>query len=583
MGGLNDIGRGAPGSQITHRFAATFVDELARCGLVAACIAPGSRSAPLAMAFARHQAIRVYMHVDERSAAFFGLGLAKATERPVALLCTSGTAAAEFHPAVIEAFHSRTPLLVLTADRPPELREVGANQAIDQGRLYGAAVRWYFDPGPPDEEPGCASRWRRLASRSLQEAGGPPAGPVHLNLPFREPLTPEVGEVVSPDPTALPPLLVERGSTAPSERAVQVLAEALSRSHRPLLVAGEMRDGARLADPAGALARSARLPILAEPTSNLRRSGTSGLVEAYDPLLREPEWAAAHQPDLVVRLGGPPTSKPLSELIATSGAVQIVLDPEGWRDPSQSAAAFLRGDPEALLSLAAGRIQGGDARAEWVQSWRDGGAMAAAAVGRALDRAPLHEGHVVRALAATMPGQSTLMVGSSMAVRDLDSFWPPSRPGPRILANRGASGIDGVVSTGLGALAASAGPGVILIGDLSLYHDMNGLWSLGRHGLNSTIVVLDNNGGGIFEYLAPAQHPDVFEEVFATPLGLRMEDVATLYGLDFQLVTQTSEIVRALAESVASPRPTLLCARFSRADSVRGHRACWAAVSEAML
>src|SRR5256885_91452 len=213
-------------AKVTQSFAATFVDELARCGLEAVCVAPGSRSAPLAMAFARHPGVRVWMHVDERSAAFFALGLAKARERPAALLCTSGTAAAEFHAAVIEAHHSLAPLLVLTADRPPELREVGANQAIDQARLYGPAVRWSFDPGPPDAEPGAARRWRRLAARALAEAAGPPAGPVHLNLPLREPLTPEPGRVPEAVPAARRPARLPPAAEAPSGGAGRGGAEA---------------------------------------------------------------------------------------------------------------------------------------------------------------------------------------------------------------------------------------------------------------------------------------------------------------------------------------------------------------------
>src|SRR5262252_2063930 len=295
----------------THEFAATFVNELARCGLRDACIAPGSRSAPLAMAFARHPLIRVWMHLDERSAGFFALGMVKATERPVAILCTSGTAAAEFHPAVIEAHHSQTSLLVLTADRPPELRDVGANQAIDQARLYGTAARWFFDPGVPDLEPGAPARWRRLAARALAEAAAEPAGPVHLNLPFREPLTPAPGVVPAAVPAAGPPARVRRAAAPPAEEVVRDLAALLRAARRPLVVAGELRGGAALRGPLDALLDRLDAPLLAEPTSQLRRLRAAGLVESYDALLRDAAWAGAHRPDLVLRLGAPPTSKAL--------------------------------------------------------------------------------------------------------------------------------------------------------------------------------------------------------------------------------------------------------------------------------
>src|SRR5215831_18715217 len=299
--------------QPTQAFAVTFVDELARSGLDAVCIAPGSRSAPLAMAFARHPRIRVWMHIDERSAGFFALGMAKVSGRPVAVLCTSGTAAAEFHPAVIEAHHSRTPLLVLTADRPPELRDVGANQAIDQADLYRRAVRWFFDPGVPDAEPGAPTRWRRLAARALAETAGSPPGPVHINLPFREPLTPVPASVPQPVPAAAAPLEVRRPRHLPDDGIVTALVERLSGARRPVLIAGELREGASLRPPVGNLLRSLDAPLLAEPTSQLRVREVPGLVEAYDALLRDPRWVSEHKPDLVLRLGAPPTSKAVNQ------------------------------------------------------------------------------------------------------------------------------------------------------------------------------------------------------------------------------------------------------------------------------
>jgi 2-succinyl-5-enolpyruvyl-6-hydroxy-3-cyclohexene-1-carboxylate synthase len=569
--------------QATQAFAATFVDELARCGLEAACIAPGSRSAPLAMAFARHPGVRVWMHLDERSAAFFALGMARASGRPVALLCTSGTAAAEFHPAVIESHYSRVPLLVLTADRPPELREVGANQAIEQGRLYGPAVRWFFDPGVPDLEPDAPARWRRLAARALAEAAGEPAGPVHLNLPFREPLTPPPGAVPPAVPAVAAPTRVRRPATPPSEETVRDLAAALGAARRPLVVAGELRGGTALRVPLDALQERLDAPLLAEPTSQLRRRCATGLVEAADALLRDAGWAAGHRPDLVLRLGAPPTSKALNRFLADAGAPVVVVDGEGWRDPEQQAADFVRGDPALLLAALAERLPERAAPGAWREAWLGAGAAAAAALGEALDASPLHEGHAVRALAAALPEEAQVVIGSSMPIRDADTFWPAAAPGQRFLANRGASGIDGLVSTGLGAAAAAPDlPTVVLLGDLSLYHDMNGLWAARRHGLRATIVVLDNDGGGIFSFLPQAEHPDVFEELFGTPLGLRMEDVARLYGLPFREARDAAALPGELRAALAGGGVSLVRVPFDRAGSVAGHRACWSRVSAAL-
>ena len=569
--------------QPTQAFAATFVDELARCGLDSVCIAPGSRSAPLAMAFARDPRVRVWMHIDERSAGFFALGMAKVSGRPVAVLCTSGTAAAEFHPAVIEAHHSRTPLLVLTADRPPELRDVGANQAIDQADLYGKAVRWSFDPGVPDTEPGAPARWRRLAARAMSETSGSPPGPVHINLPFREPLTPASAAAPQPVPARAATLAVRRARHLPDDGMVAALVERLSSARGPLLIAGELREGASLRRPLRDLLRRLDAPLLAEPTSQLRVREIPGLVGAYDALLRDSAWVSDHEPDLILRLGAPPTSRALNQFVAAANAPLVVLDPDGWRDPDQLAAEFLRCEAGPLLSSAASRLPERRMSMAWQTAWCHGGATAARALTEGLADAPLHEGHVVRALACALPAEAQVMIGSSMPIRDADTFWPQALPGQRFLANRGASGIDGLVSTGLGAAAAAREVAtVLLLGDLTLYHDMNGLWAIRRHALRAVIVVLDNNGGGIFNFLPQAEHADVFEELFGTPLGLRMADIARLYGLNFCQVDKAADLPRALRAALASDRAVLLSVRFDRRASVTGHRACWIAVSEAL-
>ena len=550
-------------------FAATFVDELAAQGVEFACVSPGSRSAPVAMALQRHPRIKVIVHIDERCASFFAVGLGKATGKPALVLTTSGTAAAELHAAVVEASYSRTPLIVVTADRPPELQDVGANQAIDQQRLFGTAVRWFFDPGVPVELPGAARFWRRIAARAVAEAS---AGPVHLNLPFREPLVPPPGHI--PAAVSAPAQSATTGRLQPNQAQVAALASALQRSQRPLIVAGEIREGERLAAPLQRLG----LPILAEPTSQLRRVEAGAAVESYEALLRA-GWSLQHGPDLVVRLGATPTSRVLNRWLAAAAAPTFLIDPDqAWRDEDHVATNLVACDPQPLLEA----LPTLD-RSVWRDEWVGAGKRATAAIAATLVGTPIHEGHVVKALSARLPDPGHVFIGSSMPIRAADSFWPPARPRQRFFGNRGASGIDGLVSTGLGvATGRDAVPTVLLLGDLSLYHDMNGLWALQRHGIKATLVVCDNNGGGVFNFLPQAEHQDVFEEIFATPLGLDLSQVARLYGLVYSPVSDRSGLEPAIADAIAAPTPTMVVVRFKREDSVSGHRLCWEAAASAL-
>ena len=556
-------------SDVTQAFAATFVDELAVQGVEFACVSPGSRSAPIAMALQRHPRIKVLVHIDERCSSFFAVGLGKATGRPAVVLTTSGTAAAELHAAVVEAYHSRTPLLVLTADRPLELQDVGANQAIDQQRLFGTAVRWFFDAGAPVELPNAARLWRSLAARAVAEAA---SGPVHLNLPFREPLVPPPGKI--PVAEAAPSQAVTNPRLVPSQAQVASLASALQRAQRPLVVAGAMRDGERLAP---ALSRLG-VPILAEPTSQLRRAEAGPAIESYEALLRA-GWSLQHGPDLVIRLGGTPTSRVLNRWLAAAAAPTFLIDPErAWRDEDHVATNVMACDPQPLLEALAPVD-----RASWRQQWVGAGKRASAAIAATIVSTPLHEGHVVRALSARLPDPGQVFIGSSMPIRAADSFWPLARPQQRFFGNRGASGIDGLVSSGLGvATGRESAPTVLLLGDLSLYHDMNGLWALQRHGIRATLVVCDNNGGGVFSFLPQAEHQDVFEEIFVTPLGLDLSQVARLYGLVYSPVSDRSGLEPAIADAIAAPTPTMVVVRFKREDSVSGHRLCWEAAASAL-
>ena len=554
---------------VAQSFAATFVDELAAQGVEFACISPGSRSAPIAMALQRHPRIKVLVHIDERCGSFFAVGLGKATGKPAVVLSTSGTAAAEFHAAVIEAAYSRTPMIVLTADRPPELQGVGANQAIDQQHLYGSAARWFFDPGVPVELPNAPRLWRRLAARAVAEAA---TGPVHLNLPFREPLVPPPGQI--PSAEAAPAQAVTTGRLLPNQAQVASLASALQRAQHPLVVAGALRDGERLAPALHRLG----LPLLAEPTSQLRRVESGTAIESYEALLRA-GWSLQHGPDLVIRIGATPTSRVLNRWLAAAAAPTFLLDPDrAWRDEDHVATNVLACDPQPLLE-ALPVVE----RAGWREKWVGAGKRATAAIAATLVSTPLHEGHVVRALSARLPDPGQVFVGSSMPIRAADSFWPLVRPQQRFFANRGASGIDGLVSSGLGvATGRDPSPTVLLLGDLSLYHDMNGLWALQRHGIRATLVVCDNNGGGVFNFLPQAEHQDVFEEIFATPLGLDLSQVARLYGLVYSPVSDRSGLEPAIADAIAAPTPTMVVVRFKREDSVSGQRLCWEAAASAL-
>jgi 2-succinyl-5-enolpyruvyl-6-hydroxy-3-cyclohexene-1-carboxylate synthase len=620
-----------------RRLALTLVDELARCGLTQACLAPGSRSAPLALALAEHPAVRLDVHVDERSAAFFALGAAKAAGRPAAVLCTSGTAAANLHPAVVEADHSRAPLLVLTADRPPELRGTGANQAVDQVKLYGDGVRLFCEVGAPDptaagpDDRGAGRYWRSLASRAWAAASGPPAGPVHLNLAFAEPLLPDaLGGAPAPGrPGGAPWTLAARPSLRPGAEEVAALRDAVRASPRGLLVVGWGTSPRPAA--VDAFAAAAGWPVLADPLSGARRGPAA--ISTYDSLLRVEAFAAGHRPDLVVRIGAGPTSKALTGWL--DGSVpQIVVDPEGgWPDPARTASQRLVADPSALLeAVAAALSQGrgatggapprvagrerapgpepgpgpgilppgggpeeampwtraGGAEASigwargWLQRWLAADAVARRTIDELLDASEEpFEGRVARDLVAALPDGATLVVGSSMPVRDVDAFAAP-REGLRLLANRGASGIDGLVATALGAAAAGRGPTAALLGDLAFVHDATSVLGAARRSPGAVLVVCDNDGGGIFSFLPQARLPAPwFESLFATPHGLDLARLAAAAGIAAQRVTKASELVPALDRALASGRTEVLLVPGERDANLARHREVTAAVAAA--
>ncbi len=573
----------------THQLLRAFVDELVRCGMRAACTSPGSRSTPLVLALAHEERLRCYSHIDERCSGFFALGLAKATGLPVAVTCTSGTAAAELLPAVIEAHEARVPLLVLTADRPPELRETGAGQTIDQIKLFGGAAKWFFEVGT-HEASAERLRWMRmLACRAYWRALDAAPGVVHLNFALREPLVCE-DPLPSEELEARPdgrPLLTRTPTRALASEDLRSLQIPVAASRRGVVVAGRHERDTPLGEATAAFCAAAGWPLLADPLSGARRGDAA--VAHYDALLRDGSFAAGMTPDLVLRVGDLPTSKPLRTWLTglLPHVPQAALDPEGsWQDPDSALCRVFALEPAAALWELSDSPPAADP--EWLQTWRSADELAAEAILGVL-AGELTEPAVAAELGVLLPAEATLFVASSMPVRDIESFWPARPDPPRVLCNRGANGIDGTVSSAFGAAAADQGPMVLLIGDVALAYDIGGLLAHRRLDLDLTIVLIDNGGGGIFDFLSVGRShaaQDVYTEHIATPTGLDFAQAAALYGLAHERVSDVfafrAALERAIADGEGRRATTIVEVQSERAANVELHARVWKAVANAI-
>lgn len=560
------------GPGVSAAFAAVLIDEWVRAGVTDAVVAPGSRSTPLIAALAADGRLRVHLVLDERSGGFMALGIGLATGRPAPVITTSGTAAVELHPSVVEADQAGVALIAVTADRPPELHDVGAPQTVTQEGVFGSSPRWAVSPGVADTD--AVTAWRSVASRTVavaSGAGGRP-GPVHLNLAFREPLLAAPVEV-PPGRAAGAPWhrVVPLGATPPAPETVDLLIA--HQGGRGLLVAG-----AGAGEPAALQAMADRLgwPVLADP-----RSGVGRGVAAADALLRVPA-VAAMIPSIVVRLGRPWASKVLNtwldELPAT--VVQVLVDPQGsWVDPGRRAGLIEGASPTALAAaVLAGAGPGSDGPGAWCLQWAGVEAAAQAAIDAALAaETELNEPALARRLMAEAAPGAVLLCSSSMPVRDIE-WWSQSRPDVTVLANRGANGIDGVISTALGVAVGSGRPTVALVGDLAFLYDASALlWARDRP-VDLTVVVADNNGGGIFSFLSQAAAFDAatFERYWGTPHGLDLAAVAAAYGVEVVRIDDLDGLPGALR---AGPGVGVVVVTTNRDTNVAVHRRLHAAVA----
>jgi len=545
----------------TATFCATLVDQWLSCGVRHAVISPGSRSTPMALALAKRNELELHVFHDERSAAFAALGIAKASGVPAILLCTSGTAAVEFHAAVVEAHHAEIPILVCTADRPPELQNVGAPQTIDQTNLYGVAVRLFHNAAVADDLE--QNNWRKLARTLFATSLGVVPGPVHLNLQFREPL---VGE-----PNDLPM------QSADSDEVIANKVNQISaRQLKKILdyVAG--KNGVIIAgtdsyDPQIVLSLGAALgwPVFADPRSGARLPESKVVIAAMDSILRNQQFAETHKPEVILRLGAPLVSKVVNAWLASCQVEQVVLTTTPTLiDPERITSMHLSGDVGEICNL----IIDGSPNAvasSWLGIWSDAEDKAQRAINETLSNEQfLSEPVVARAIYGFLPEGSNLFVSSSMPIRDLEWFAAP-RTGLKVLANRGVNGIDGVVSTAIGVALATKATTALLIGDIALLHDTNGLLNLGNRKIDLRIIVLDNRGGGIFSFLpqASALATDTFEKVFGTPHNVDIEMLAKSHRIE----SETVENLDQLTEAILQRGPYLIRVVTDRNENVRVH------------
>jgi len=560
----------------TQAWCRAFFAQLVACGVAHVAASPGSRSTPMTVAADRTDGLEVSMHLDERSGGFFALGLARVTGRPVAVMCTSGTAAANYLPAVVEAFHSGVPLLVLTSDRPPELQGRGAPQTIDQQGLYGSHVRWATTSAVAGTQP--AGEAASLAHQAVVRATRPIPGPVHVNVPLREPLEPAADD---PPPVGLLPLPPDAASFDPGPLPSLLGAE------RGLMVAGALDLDTTGVSALAEMARRTGWPILADPASGLRRgphTAAAPILATGDHLLRS-SWSDRHRPDVVVQLGAMPTSKGYRLWLDRVGADRVVAVDHLDRFPDTALRVTDRVavEPGQLAALLTTHLSSADRSGPWTAAWADADTRAAAVVADLVDRAPFDEPAVAVALDRTLPAGANLVVANSMPLRDLDAFMPVGERPLRILANRGASGIDGQVSTALGVAAGSSAPTVLFTGDLALLHDVGGLTAAGRLGLDLTVVLVDNDGGGIFRFLPIADESHIdHHRLFHTPHGLDLGHAAALAGGNLHRPTDRVGLDQVLSATVGSRGLHLVHIVVDASTNVGLHRAAATAVDQAL-
>ncbi|WP_342662702.1 2-succinyl-5-enolpyruvyl-6-hydroxy-3-cyclohexene-1-carboxylic-acid synthase [Gracilibacillus lacisalsi] len=554
------------------KYVGHFVDQLYQSGVRDVVISPGSRSTPLSLTFAEYNQFNIWVDIDERSAGFFATGIAKQTKKAVVLVCSSGTAAANYYPAIIEAAYSRIPLIVLTADRPHELRDVGAPQAIDQIKLYGDYVKWFHEMALPEATPNILQYARNHADRAVHTSQYQVKGPVHLNFPFREPLIPDFSLDDVWGNGAITTQHFPFEETQMSGSVLKGIEQQLHGRKRGIIICGS-HDYLDLADAVLDLAEKWQLPVFADPLSSLRHlDGENVVIESYDSILKSKKVRELVHVDFIVRFGAMPVSKPILQLLQENDIEQFIIDEDvTFRNPSIKRAHYIYGKPADIAKQLASLSLSFDR--DWLLMWQQLNKSAKNVLIQ--EQQTLTEGLAVRGIQTIIPDESILFVGNSMPIRDVDTFWLATDKTINIHANRGANGIDGVLSTALG-MATSGKRVTLLIGDISFLHSINGLLLTNNYQLDLTIVLINNQGGGIFSFLPQAKEESPhYEMLFGTPQSVEFEKVAALYDIDFTSVEEWSAYLHALENSYRQQGVSLIEVKTDRNENVIWHQQKW--------
>lgn len=558
--------------QILTNYVYTMASSIIQNGVEDVVISPGSRSTPLAYAFASSKQLNVYRQVDERSAAFFALGIAKAKAKPVVLLCTSGTAAANYYPAIVEAKYARVPLIVITADRPHELREVGAPQAINQIQLYGEHVKWSAEFPIPDDAKETLPYLERHITRGVNIATTAPFGPIHFNVPFREPLLIDFKEELIA-PTFLNSYV---GQVVPSQEAIDSLSRIIQKTKKGIIIVGELALGTDLKN-LWSFIRKVKWPVLVESLSNLRSNIPEDCVQyiisTYDALLKNSNFKKKVEVETVIRFGAQPVSKFLSIFLTeTTPNYYIVIDEDPmFRDSTAVSTHFIHATIGNWLDELDGQSELDE---QYLEEWQQNQEIAIKNIKRYVEKES-DEGAVVRKILEQLPDSSDLFVSSSMPIRDIDTFLTPTSKDIQIFANRGANGIDGVMSTALGFSQGRVNREMfLLIGDLAFLHDVNALIATRYQTCKITIVVLNNDGGGIFSYLSQSTVKEYYEDLFGTPTALQFKEVADMYDMEYIRVENLLQLDKIFETSSRNPL-RLVEVMTDRTENVKAHRRLW--------